>query len=318
MKKILLSIMTIVLVVSAAAYGTRAYFTDTESVTGNTFSTGTIAISVGGSQTGGFSLKDMKPGYTDYINFTVNNDGSNPVNLLKKVVVSSDSAGLSTVIDYDMNVEVYTGANGSGTMLWHQMLYDKNVTFSSINDKDMFMGMVPKGGSMKVSQSYHMQELAGNTYQGQTMTFDITVTGEQLKGTLVLRPKSGDPKWLITYSNVMGTLTYGVKDSKFNFSFAGQAPLASTAYSLIAYHESFSSPSATGWPRAVTILGSATSDGTGLVSIPATSTELNMDLLNMPVWLVPTADLSGNTLSVWNQANILFETGLMDYYDSDL
>lgn len=46
MKRILLSVMTIGLVSTVVFGATRAFFTDTEQKTGNTFSTGTIDIAV--------------------------------------------------------------------------------------------------------------------------------------------------------------------------------------------------------------------------------------------------------------------------------
>ena len=118
-----------------------------------------------------------------------------------------------------------------------------------------------------------------------------------------------------------GTYTVAtVADSThFTYTFAGVAPLASTNYSLIAYYEPFSSPSASNWPRTVEILGTAVSDGSGNVSIPSTSLTLTHDLLNMKVWLVPSSYLTGSTMSVFQpQSATLFDTGLLDYYRSGI
>lgn len=347
MKKILLSVMTIALV-SAVVFGaTRAFFTDTETSADNTFSTGTIDIAVDGTnpwtrQTP-YVLSDMKPSQTDYINFVVNNVGTNPVNVWKKLGnVATGSGTLSepecldengewvngecsgntpksdidTVIDYDLSVKLYN----SDQLIWWQMIYNKNVTVSEIKDINVFLGMIPVGWHMDVVQSYHMQADTGNWAQGDTMTFDITLTGEQLKGIAVLEDKTGEPDWRVkTETDAQGNLAYGVKDSKFNFSFTGVAPLASTSYSLIVYEEPWSTPSSpVVWPRPIIILGSATSDGSRNVVIPATSVELNTNLLNSKIWLVKTGDLVGNTISGWNPADYLFDTGLIDYYDSDL
>lgn len=65
MLKILLSLLTIVLVASAAVGATRAYFTDTETSSGNTFSAGTLDLKVNGQDDENVvhvSLSNLKPG----------------------------------------------------------------------------------------------------------------------------------------------------------------------------------------------------------------------------------------------------------------
>ena len=66
MKNISRSLVVIVGVAALAIGGTIAYFSDTETSTGNTFSTGTIDISVDDQNpwTKKFELKDMKPSET--------------------------------------------------------------------------------------------------------------------------------------------------------------------------------------------------------------------------------------------------------------
>lgn len=221
MKKILISVMAIALV-SAAAFGaTRAFFTDTETNTGNTFSTGTIDIAVEGqnpwTRSTPYQLTDMKPSQTDYANFTVNNVGTNPVNVWKKVTVAGTNnepvsepecaaetgqwsgtactgntpkSDIDSIIDYDLSVRLF---NDSDVLIWWQMIYNKNVTVATIKDQNVFLGMIPVGWHMDVVQSYHMQAETGDWAQGDTMTFDITLTGEQLKGIAVLEDKTGGP-----------------------------------------------------------------------------------------------------------------------------
>lgn len=349
MKKILLSVMSIALV-SATAFGvTRAFFTDTETSSKNTFTTGTIDIAVDNqnpwSSRTPYQFTDMKPSQVEYANFTVNNVGTNPVNVWKKLTVTGTSdtpisepecveghgvwtegnctgdysakSDIDTVIDYDLSVKLY---NNSNELIWWQMIYDKNVTVADIKDKDVFLGMIPEGWHIDVVQSYHMKSDTGNWAQGDSMTFDITLTGEQLKGVAVLEDKTGEPDWRVkTETSAQGTLTYGVKDSKFNFSFIGVAPLINTDYSLIVYKEPWSTPgSAAVWPRPVIVLGQDTSDVSGNVVIPNTSVELNTNLFNTKIWLVKTSDLTADTISGWNPTDYLFDTGLIDYYDSDL
>lgn len=350
MKRILLSLITIG-IVSAGVFGaTKAFFTDTEKSVGNTFSAGTIDIAVDNenpwSRSTPYQFMDMKPSQTEYANFIIKNVGTNPANVWKKIENIVTNEGVMTepecaeyggtwvdygdhcsggweghdihnYIDYDLSVEVWNAGN---VKIWWQTIYNKNVTISQTAGTNIYLGMIPVGWSMKVTQSYHMKESVTNWAQGDKMTFDITLTAEQLKGIAVLEDKTGEPDWRIkTETPIQGTLTYGVKDSKFNFSFAGKGLLPTTDYSLIVYEEPWSIPnSGVVWPRPVIVLGSATSDGSGNVVIPNTSLELGQSLLNTKIWLVKTGDLAGATISGWNPADYLFDTGLIDYYDSDL
>jgi len=342
MKKILLSLMTIG-IVSAGVFGaTKAFFTDTETSAGNTFSAGTIDIAVDGTnpwtRSTPYQFADMKPSQVEYSNFRINNVGTNPVNVFKRIENVSTNSGvltepeclegggswsgqnctgdykeksdIDTVIEYDLAVKVYDNA---GNLRWHQMLYNKDVTLSNIKGTDVFLGMIPVGWYMDVTESYHMKDDTTNWAQGDIMTFDIVLTGEQLKGSLVLENKTGDPDWdIIQGDGRQGTLTYGVRDSKFNYSFTATGMQPGVKYWLIEYRDPFGTPGTT--------LGSAVADGSGVVSIPQTSLELGANLTNAKIWLVTDADYdeSANKLVDWHPANYLFETGLMDYYDSDL
>ncbi len=352
MKRILLSLMTLALV-SAAAFGaTRAYFSDTETSVGNTFSAGTIDIGVDDENvwTKNFQMEDMKPSQTDYIDFIVRNLGTNPVNVFKKLdkVVTDDGVmsesectenggiwdddacnitsyteknDIDSVILYDLKAELF---NKGDQMVWWQALYDgKDETVADIKNNNMFLGMIPAGWYMKVRQSYHMKPDTENWAQGDKMTFGIILTGEQLKGELAFenkeKPDANSPEVLILFGdNIYGNLTYKVKDSKFNFSFVGNGLVSGTQYSLIRYSDP--------WPgnnpiagEYVGELGNAIADGTGKVTISG-DTELDASMLNAKLWLVKSADYNVATQSMvgWNPASYLFETGLMDYYDADL
>ena len=341
MKKILISLSVIGAVAAIAVGGTIAYFSDTETSTGNTFTAGTIDIAVTSPQTWQYAFEDMKPSQVEYSNFTISNaTGNNPVNVWKKVSNvqtienginepeqewydtheeemnnEEEKNNIDTVIQYDLSVVV---KDSTGAPKWNQTLYNLNKTIADIanqHDYGTFLGMIPAGWSMDVTESYHMIDETGNWAQSDQMTFDITVTGEQLTGTLVLSNK--DPNqpvvdgWLVLGTKI-GTLAYGVKDSKFNYSFTGVAPLTNTKYFLIEYKDPWGTPGRT--------FGSATTDGSGNVPTISGNVDLGADMINAKIWLVTDADYDegANKVTGWNPANYLFETGLMDYYDSDL
>jgi len=283
----------------------------------------------------------MKPSQVGYTNFTVRNVGSDPINVTKEIKVTNREtvnvnrpeciaeggqwgdrcAGniskddVDSVLEYDLSVKVFTA---TGTLAWNQTLRDMDKTVVELQGQKMFLGMVPSGWHMDVVESYHMKKEAGNEYQSDKITFDILLTGEQLSGSLILSNK--DPNrpekdgWFVLGTKT-GTLTYGVKDTKFNYSFTGTAPLASTGYSLIMYEEPFSVPSSPAvWPRPVIILGAGTTDGSGNITL--TGSVDTGDMLNAKIWLVKTSDLTGSTISGWSPADYLFETGMIDYYKS--
>ena len=358
MKRILLSIMTIALVSGAAFGATRAFFTDEEKSTGNTFSTGTIDIAVDGqnpwSGTTLYQFADMKPSQVEYANFVIKNVGSNPANVWKKINITREEDrtitepecaegggtweggnctgsynpkdNISSAIRYDLTVWVYDvdpTQNPGAAAKWWQIIYtdEMDKRLNALNDQNILLGMIPAGWYMKVQQSYHMDPNTGNWAQGDVMTFDITLTAEQLKGTVLMENKNfanQQNPTIVHGDGIQGVLTYGVRDSKFNFSFSGKAPLANTDYTLIFYPETWSTPSGPGWPGPVIILGTAHSDGSGNVSISPTSLELNQNIRNMKVWLVKSSDLNGNNFKAWNGNDYLFELGMMDYYDADL
>lgn len=332
MRKILISLVLLATTLSAAVVATRAIFTDTETATGNTFDTGTIDIGVDGKNqwNKAYSLFDMKPSQTDYINFEVNNIGSNAVNVFKKLTNLQTNQGLQTeaeeeeengtpksdvdtILLYDLKVEVL---NPGGERIWWQTLYDENAYVSEIKDKDLFLGMLPPDWRMKVTQSYHVHPETTNWAQGDVMTFDIVLTGEQLKGELVMENKEGEPDWLVNYNDGMkGLLTYKVKDSDFQYTLTGEGLLPNTNYSLIHYVDP--------WPGngsgSVGLIDLGITDGAGKLLIKG-ARDLDANLINAKLWLVLSGDYEAGSkgLTNWQVEKYLFETGLVDYYDADL
>ncbi len=79
MKKIILSLAIVGVVGAVAIGGTIAYFSDTETSTGNTFTAGTLDFNILDPATSGhqvFDVSNMKPGDTITKYMVVTNDGS--------------------------------------------------------------------------------------------------------------------------------------------------------------------------------------------------------------------------------------------------
>lgn len=347
MKKILLSIAMIGFVGALAAGGTGAFFSDTVKSSGNTFTAGTVDIGATFSASTPITLSDMKPGYTAYSNFVVTNTGTNPVNVFKKVdnittdgvsvnepeciaqsgswdgtscIGGTEAKDLENQTIYDLSVVL---KDTGGTVRWNQTLYSTTtptLLSAVVSAQDMLLGMLPVGWSMEVTESYHMLETADNKYQSDKMTFDITVTGEQLKGTLVLEDKDTTANdWRVKSETAPKvTVSYAAKDATINISaIAGKTIVAGT-HSLITYPEAYSTPSRAGWPGFGVVLATVTTDGSGNITGFTPVTTDPGTFRNMKVWLVPNTLLTAGTatFSGWNAGQILFDTALADYIKS--
>ena len=87
MKKIILSLAIVAAAAAIVIGGSIAYFSDTETSVGNTFTAGTIDISVAGQNpwNSEYPMVLDKPCETNYINFTIRNVGENPANVWKRI-----------------------------------------------------------------------------------------------------------------------------------------------------------------------------------------------------------------------------------------
>ena len=351
--------MTIALV-SGGAYGaTQAFFSDTEKNIGNTFSSGTIDIAVDGqnpwTRGAGYELKDMKPSQTDYIDFVVHNVGTNPVNLYKTLdsFLPGDGAqsepeclaeggawsgtsctgqnnpknDIDTKIRYDMRVELYNHdpATGGNPYWWETIYQDSdNARLSSILNQNMYLGMVPVGHYLKVAQSYHLDSDTGNEYQGDNLSFNITLNAEQLgKSSLVLENKYladtdvshhvWSPGGISDGKDAV--LSYKIKERTFDYTLTVNG-MPNGTYSLVAWED----PLLTwNWANRGVAIKLADVSIVGSPTVLTGSIELNNTLTNTKVWLIPGTYVNGNASTFpWDALNTLFETGLMDYYDADL
>ena len=347
MNKIIKSLSVIAFVGAIALTMTGAYFSDTETSTGNKFTAGTIDISINDMNPWeeSFVLEDMKPCYTDYINFRINNDRSdpNPVNIFKDIDVTCEETGtvsepecteqygiwnsttqtcdwngsfpdsndLSSAIWYDLFVEVY---NASGDKIWYQTIYvdgDKQSIDDVYANGQVFLGMIPMGGYMLVEQSYHLSPRTTNWAQGDSMEFGIEVYGEQLHGEAWLENKDESQNWKIVHTDdFKGTLTYEVKHPTFDFEFTGKAPKANHSYDLMVITDI---PNDKG-----VLLGTAISNGTGDITITG---DFNTgDVKDAKVWLITSGhvDPATGNWSGYSPNDYLWETGLIWYEDTDL
>ncbi|MFA4936991.1 MAG: TasA family protein [Patescibacteria group bacterium] len=100
MKKILISIGVIAVVATIVAYGTGAFFSDTETSTGNTFTAGSIDLTIDSScsynglpstECGNWQLKDLNPTADRFFNFSDIKPGDTGVNIISLHVNNNDA-----------------------------------------------------------------------------------------------------------------------------------------------------------------------------------------------------------------------------------
>ena len=176
------------------AGSTYAWFTDSVEVKGNKIETGTLKVDLEMLEDGKFvSLRDSvdpvfggvlwEPGYTDYAVLKVENEGNLAVKWnLSAVKVGADTKKLAEVID--VYTRVSDTALAAPTSL-KDSTYTKVGTLADVLAKGtMLQGeFAPetKGTAKYLGIMLHMQEEAGNEYQGATdVEFDLKLNAYQL------------------------------------------------------------------------------------------------------------------------------------------
>ena len=324
-KNIAKSLLMIGVTLAMVTGATTALFSDTETSTGNTFSAGTIDISVDGENpwnaTAEYNLEDLKPCETEYIEFTIRNVGTNPVVLRKRINVTNEETGtqsepecdaetwggwdganctgtavnennaISQVIHYAMDL---TDASGTTTLIPE----DWGVMVSDIDSLWIPLGTLDVGEELTVKQSYHLDKNAGNEYQGDKMTFNIDLYGEQRMGVgqnttggVVLENKTGDPDWYTVIDETWGLLTW---DGSGNYTFKGFGLDTSVSYRLVYWNGTNEIPIAGGAYTAP--------NGDGTLSLSGTYTGFNTNT-NAKYWLRP---------DDWDNAKTLWEGNLVN------
>lgn len=98
-KKILISLSLIAAVAAIVVGATTAWFSDTETSSGNTFTAGTIDISVDEQNPwtaeNTFTIEDMKPCEVEYRTVKITNVGTNPADIWKHLELDGCSGGLT-------------------------------------------------------------------------------------------------------------------------------------------------------------------------------------------------------------------------------
>jgi predicted ribosomally synthesized peptide with SipW-like signal peptide len=200
LSKILVSVLALALVGALAGGGLFAYFSDTETSTGNTFVAGTIDISLTGDigSPVHHTFVDFKPCETGYLIFEITNDGVNPADVWKLIhnVIGTNSIpsgngdplvnNIETVILFGMWIEGgdvwgpsptdYHTFDPDDTMLLDEAL---GLHVDDVAGSYMYLGTLAPGETISIVQTFHMEGDTGNWAQGDQMEFDEEYLAQQ-------------------------------------------------------------------------------------------------------------------------------------------
>jgi len=186
-KAILASLLTIGVAATMLGVGTFAYFSDTETSSGNTLQAGTLDLRVNGLDDPLpilVTLADMKPCDWKYATITLHvYDNPADVWIMFKDVVSSEgvdtepeladpSNGIEEIADY-ITVDVKIG----DTVI---IAPEEDVKLSELEDEVIELGEFAASNDYTLTLSFHLQGEVTNWAQGDVATFSIVFGAEQV------------------------------------------------------------------------------------------------------------------------------------------
>ena len=304
--------------------GTFSYFSDTESATDNTFTAGTIDIQIGENDpwTGSFQLEEAKPCQTRYIDFDITNVGMNPCVIWKHVKITAEEDNLQSEPEQD--ADGYN-INNIGNWILYDLVVDGEVIFcdeDGLTLRDIHCMWMPlgtlqpkgeEGDTMHVTQSYHLKPETGNGYQGDMVTFDISLFAQQRLGDgpqqkegskkLFLDDKTGEPDWYFIADGRWAILDWTDGADSASLYLHGMDPI--TDYRLITYTEP--------WPGTpATKIVDVTTDGDGYYYSDSVDIS-GIGAYSGKIWLVLVTDHddANNEMSAWSPMEYLYESNLV-------
>jgi len=190
MKRILLSSMLVVAVVAVTAGATKAVFSDTASIPGNTVSTGTLKLTLNHSAGKPFSITNGYPGFVsdwEYMDIYNNEHNSSLPFDARLTVTKTSGDELWPYIRLTMKTSGWDSDcsnNDAGEkVIWDSLAsgFPNGVTVSDIaywhlavNGDD-----IPVGYSERICQKVGIDNSAPNDVQGKSAVFTETVDAVQ-------------------------------------------------------------------------------------------------------------------------------------------
>lgn len=190
MQKILLSLLTIILVSVVAVGATRAYFSDTKTSTGNSFTAGTMNLKLNGTDgvTATWAMSNMKPGDLVSASINLTNPGSIDANHVEVSVANAVTDVAPTATNPLDQVVQITSLNYGGADILSSVSDSNGNGYKDLDDLqaglDNLSAPAPLGASTKtLAMTVQFRADAGNEYQGDsdamTMTFVLNQDSSQ-------------------------------------------------------------------------------------------------------------------------------------------
>lgn len=201
MKKIILSLLTIVAALTVVVGATYSVFSDTKSITGNTFATGTLKLTLNKSAGKPFSVSGAYPGYmTGWEWMDIFNAPWPPVagQLPFEAYLTISQTGGDAVLWNELKIELKTsgwdsdctnGDGGENTIYSGKIMnfpagkLVSKLAYWHLANEDDGSGSPPDnirpGFTERVCQRLWLPSSADNSVQGKSVTFDEIVDAKQ-------------------------------------------------------------------------------------------------------------------------------------------
>ncbi|MCK5398168.1 MAG: SipW-dependent-type signal peptide-containing protein [Thermoplasmata archaeon] len=158
-KKMLLSLLIIGVVSVSAGAGTWAYFTDEEVTSGNTFTAGTVDLSLDAETiTIELGADNMKPGDSKTLTIPLSNLGT---------------------LDFDYEAVVTTDSATATSLFAVQGVAPENTPATATITSGEIGTLTALTGTGEVVVTVTLPTTAGNDYQGDTGLVTVTITATQ-------------------------------------------------------------------------------------------------------------------------------------------
>lgn len=336
MRKILFSLLAIGAVGAIVTGGTIAYLSDSESSHGNTYSLGTVEISVNQELHWSHSLvwENFEPGDSTELTLLIKNEGVNPVKIWQILkCFTADENGvaepesewyatynngqpkndLDTAVVFGLTVNGKTAvAKEAGVTLAEIKNYYLNLKKNDPESDPSDNGILSPGETLSVVHQYHLPLDTPNWAQSDKLIFTIELDARQAEAgeTEIIEPvsqmsfidnKVTSGSWPVIVDQRMGILKYDYLAQTFNYNFLGLGLEPTTEYCLIYY--------AAGWPgnHPGYYFASGYPDDSGRLNLTGSPdvgmdlpapTDTNIAYSGAKIWLVPCVQYDRTARSV--------------------
>lgn len=188
-KKIAMLAIGAMLAVALVGGGVYAYFNDTETSSGNQFSAGNLDLVIGTAGSMPMTFNNLVPGSSGGSYIQVQNQGSIAADLSLAAQNMVDSEGANyepetnqvapgdLSANVDIRVFVDANANGAYDAGETSLFYNKLNTLAGTS---VTYGSLASGASVNIGIAYSVATSVGNDIMGDTVTFDIVFTLQQV------------------------------------------------------------------------------------------------------------------------------------------